>query len=201
MNLRTTRPAKGCSESQPSASPPLIVIGRTEETLSHARQTRARGFGLPVVSRSPHPPWPNRPTRVVVRVIALPCETENPPPNDRRQHQVMSTALPKAVPRLLSSISRSPSLSIRLTLRTPLMITICRPDIAPWPELRSPRLSAIASRVQRRTCPFHICNALIARRVSHFSSSALLHLETRHQASVRYSKLHFLLPSGGMQAA
>ena len=103
----------------------------------------------------------------------------------------MSTALPKAVPRLLSSVSRFPSLSIRLTLRPSLMVTICRLAIAPWPELSSPQLSAIASHVQPRTCPFHTCNALIARRVSHFSSSALLHLETRHQASIRYSKLRF----------
>ena len=100
----------------------------------------------------------------------------------------------KAVSRLLSPISQSPSLPIRLTLGPSLMITICRLVIAPWPELSSPELSAIASCVQPRTCPFHICNVIIAGHVSHFSSSALLHLETRHQASVRCIKLRFLLP-------
>lgn len=100
----------------------------------------------------------------------------------------------KAVSRLLSPISQSPSLPIRLTLGPSLMITICRLVIAPWPELSSPELSAIASCVQPRTCPFHICNAIIAGHVSHFSSSALLHLETRHQASVRCIKLRFFTP-------
>ena len=181
--------------------PPSSSLGGPKNVKPRPFEPGPEDSGCPSFSRSPHPPLAQQ-TDQGRRASHLHCHTRpKNPPNDRRQHQVMSTALPKAVPRLLSSISRSPSLSIRPTLRTPLMITICRLDIAPWPELRSPRLSAIASRIQPRTCPFHICNALIARRVSHFSSSALLHLETRHQASVRYSKLHFLLPSSGMQAA
>jgi hypothetical protein len=186
-------PVKGCSESQPSDSTPLIVIGRIEEPLSHARQTRARGFGLPVIPLGLPTPLARRPTRVRrASRCALPYETEKPPKNDRQQHQVICQQLCRKLSRaLLSSLSRFPSLSIRLALRPSLMVIICRLAIAPWPELSSPRLSAVASHVQHRTCPFHICNALIARRVSHFSSSALLHLETRHQASIPYSKLRF----------